>query len=248
MQLRVDTRHGLLEAALDLPATGLTLAGLAGAVLPLAGQVEALAARHAAGRMHPPACAKGCGACCRQLVTVSPAEAWMIADLIGALPPPARAATRRRFEQAVAALAQAALRDRLERLDDPALDEAAHYALARDYFTLALPCPFLDDGGACAIHPRRPALCREYLVSSPPARCAEPFARPPARVPLAAEVSQALLGLCAQVLRRPLEPVPLVLAPQWAADHAADALRSWDSRRLMDRFLLHLEVHLNFES
>lgn len=32
------------------------------------------------------------------------------------------------------------------------------------------PCPFLQDS-ACAIYDERPLVCREYLVTNPPAAC-----------------------------------------------------------------------------
>jgi Fe-S-cluster containining protein len=242
MHVRVETDHGLLERELDLPAGEITLAALARAVLPLAQDVETLAARRAAGLGCPAACAKGCGACCRQLVTISPAEAFLLAELLETLPEPEHAATAARFSRAHDALAQAGLLTKLQRLADPALDEAAHYALARDYFRLGLPCPFQDAAGACGIYPLRPALCREYLVSTPPAECADPFAQIPRRLPVAAELSQALLGLSARQLRRELEPIPLTLAPAWARAHATDAARAWPARTLLSRFLLHLEV------
>ena len=34
-----------------------------------------------------------------------------------------------------------------------------------------IPCPFLEDE-SCSIHPERPLVCREYLVTSPAELCA----------------------------------------------------------------------------
>jgi Fe-S-cluster containining protein len=36
-----------------------------------------------------------------------------------------------------------------------------------------MPCPFLEDE-SCSIHPDRPLVCREYLVTSPAELCAGP--------------------------------------------------------------------------
>jgi hypothetical protein len=168
----------------------------------------------------------------------------MIGELVEDLPEPERAAVAGRFEAARKSLSDAGLLGALHGLNDPALDAAAHYSIAQRYFRLGLACPFLDGAGACSIHARRPALCREYLAGSPPAWCADPFATPPRRLPLAAEVSQALLGLSAQLLRRELEPIPLALALQWARDHEPEGCRTWDGGRLLERFLLHLEVSI----
>ena len=41
--------------------------------------------------------AQGCGACCRQLVSVSPAEAWMLVEHLESLPEPRRAAIEARI-------------------------------------------------------------------------------------------------------------------------------------------------------
>jgi Fe-S-cluster containining protein len=43
------------------------------------------------------------------------------------------------------------------------------------YFYEGIPCPFLEDE-SCSIHPNRPIVCREYLVTSPAANCAKPSA------------------------------------------------------------------------
>src|SRR5262245_57433943 len=45
-------------------------------------------------------CLKGCAACCRHAVPVSPAEAWMLADLVGSLPAERRAPLLGRFQAA----------------------------------------------------------------------------------------------------------------------------------------------------
>src|SRR5262249_29212796 len=45
-------------------------------------------------------CKKGCGACCRQLVPLSAAEAHRIAELVAALPEPRQSRIRQRFAEA----------------------------------------------------------------------------------------------------------------------------------------------------
>ncbi len=39
------------------------------------------------------------------------------------------------------------------------------------YYDERLPCPFLEDDGACGVYPDRPMTCRMYLASSPPEYC-----------------------------------------------------------------------------
>jgi Fe-S-cluster containining protein len=130
-------------------------------------------------------CRAGCGACCRQLVPVAPAEARALARLVEALPEPRRERVRRRFDAALDALEPLGL---MERLDQ---NRGDRQRIAREYFAAGVACPFLEDE-ACSIHADRPLSCREYLVTSPPELCA---ALSPGieKAPLEARPSLALL-------------------------------------------------------
>src|SRR5262249_52538574 len=66
----------------------------------LAGQVIDHAVSAVAREGQRVSCAKGCGACCRQLVPVSPVEAHELARLVATMPPKRAAAIRRRFADA----------------------------------------------------------------------------------------------------------------------------------------------------
>ncbi len=61
------------------------------------------------------------------------------------------------------------------------------------YFALGVPCPFLEDE-SCSIHPERPLVCREYLVTSPAELCAGPEQEGVTPVPVP-KVSMAARGL-----------------------------------------------------
>jgi Fe-S-cluster containining protein len=107
-------------------------------------------------------CRKGCGACCRQLVPLSRTEGERLLQLIDALPAERRETLVARFAAAETAIEGAGLKDRAGRTDRE---------LSAAYFALRLPCPFLEDE-SCSIHPERPLVCREYLVTSPAELCA----------------------------------------------------------------------------
>ena len=109
-------------------------------------------------------CRKGCGACCRQLVPISRTEGEALLALVEAMPREQRKAVRSRFAAAEAAIAEAGLAERGTRSDRE---------MSVAYFALGVPCPFLEDE-SCSIHPDRPLVCREYLVTSPAALCAGP--------------------------------------------------------------------------
>jgi Fe-S-cluster containining protein len=111
-------------------------------------------------------CAKGCGACCRQMVPVSPVEARHLRAVVDAMPPERAAAVRERFARARAQMAQAGAVS----AGHPDKDKPAYRTYGLAYFRAGVACPFLEDE-SCSIHPDRPLVCREYLVTSPPAAC-----------------------------------------------------------------------------
>lgn len=113
-------------------------------------------------------CAKGCGACCRQLVPISPTEARALAALVAALPPEQAAEVRQRFADALSRIESAGLP-----LKGPSTaDKAAFREYGLEYFRQGVACPFLVEE-SCSIHANRPLVCREYQVTSPPAACAK---------------------------------------------------------------------------
>ena len=168
-------------------------------------------------------CAKGCSACCRaQPVPVTPPEAHALLLLVEAMPAARRREVEARFADRVARLREAGLADGfLHR--DPALDADGARTLARDYFALGLVCPFLEDD-ACSIHPSRPFVCRQYLVTSDPALCADPFANPVEVVPMPVQAATAMLSAASQAMATPQHTVPLTLALEHARAHR-EALR-----------------------
>ena len=128
----------------------------------LQGLVNAVVGAAEAGKTV--SCRKGCGACCRQLVPVSLSEGERLLHVVDALPQERREALQSRFAAAEAVIEAAGLGQREGRSDRE---------LSAAYFALGLPCPFLEDE-SCSIHPERPLVCREYLVTSPAELCAGP--------------------------------------------------------------------------
>jgi Fe-S-cluster containining protein len=132
-------------------------------ILPaLQGLVNAVVDAAAAGK--DVSCRKGCGACCRQLVPVSRSEGERLLRVVDALPAERRGKLTARFVDAERRIAEAGLVERAGRSDR---------TLSAAYFALGLPCPFLEDE-SCSIHPERPLVCREFLVTSPAELCAGP--------------------------------------------------------------------------
>lgn len=148
----------------------------------LQGLVNAVVAAAEAGKAV--SCRKGCGACCRQLVPVSPSEGERLVRMVDAMPKERREGLQARFAAAEAAIEAAGLGQREGRSDRE---------LSAAYFTLGLPCPFLEDE-SCSIHLERPLICREYLVTSPAELCAGPAQEGVTPLPVP-KVSLAARGL-----------------------------------------------------
>ena len=190
------------------------------AVLPaLQGLVNATVGAAESGKAI--SCRKGCGACCRQLVPISRTEGEALLALVEAMPREQRKAVRSRFAAAEAAIAEAGLAERGTRSDRE---------MSVAYFALGVPCPFLEDE-SCSIHPDRPLVCREYLVTSPAELCAGPAQEgvTPVAVP---KVSMAARGLQDEKD----DWFPLALLQAWARSRPRNTVRR-AGPEWMQRFL-----------
>lgn len=149
----------------------------------------ATAVVEAAGRKI--SCRAGCGACCRQLVPISQAEARSLVRLVAEMPEPRQSEVRGRFEASLAALDAVGL---LAAIDLARETWAASGVgeLGMRYFRQGIACPFLEDE-SCSIHPDRPLICRQYLVTSPARNCEDPSAITVETVRLPVNPAQALL-------------------------------------------------------
>ena len=180
-------------------------------------------------------CTKGCGACCRQFVPVSPMEARYLAEYIQQLPNERRDKILSRFEQAREQLDQAGLVDKLLKFSE--LDENLQ-ELGLHYFNLGIPCPFLEEE-SCSIHPVRPLRCREYLVTNPAKYCQHPSRETVKLIAFPAHLSHILAGLGASWSKYSDWAIPLSLAPLWLERHPeAPSLR--DSKAWIEEVLTAL--------
>ncbi|QEH32576.1 Flagellin N-methylase [Aquisphaera giovannonii] len=191
-----------------------------GAVLPVLHMLEAIVIEAAEARLEGEgrriACRAGCGACCRQLVPVSEVEARHLAGLVAAMPEPGRSAVRARFDAALARLAESGLIDALRGLDSVPREEREAVGLA--YFSLGIPCPFLEDE-SCSIHEQRPLVCREFLVTSDPVHCSDPAAARVRGVQLPVHLSNLLARLPDPSGRGPSPRVALPLIMEFVETH-----------------------------
>lgn len=209
-------------------------------LLPAQREVDNAAIAHAVRKSEAAgkqvACAKGCSACCRaQPVPVTPPEAYALLRLVEALPAARRRDIEARFEDRVQRLQAAGLADLL--LEQPAdLDAERARGIAHAYFRLGLACPFLEDD-ACSIHPQRPFVCRQYLVTSDPALCADPFANKADVIPMPLRAATAELAVSEAAYGRPQHTVPLTLALTYARRHRDELERRFDAEPIFRQWL-----------
>jgi Fe-S-cluster containining protein len=166
-------------------------------------------------------CRKGCGACCRQLVPISPVEARDVARLVAQMPEPRQSQIRERFAAAREKLEAAGIWQRLE--NRQAWEAEGVLDIGLDYFKQRVACPFLEDE-SCSIHLERPLTCREYLVTSPAENCANPTPEGIEWLPLPAKVWVAA-ARCepGAAGSRFVNWVPLIQALDWAQSHEEPA-------------------------
>jgi Fe-S-cluster containining protein len=165
-------------------------------------------------------CTAGCGACCRMLVNISEVEARRTREVVEDMEEPRRSIVRARFADARQRLEKAGLLARLQRQDQLKPDDYGN--LCEEYFHLQIACPFLEDE-SCSIYTERPITCREYLVTSPAEHCSRRGEGLIQRVKIPLPVFNAVARLQVSPSKHFNERcVPLILAPEWAADHTDD--------------------------
>jgi Fe-S-cluster containining protein len=231
LRLTQDARGTGLSCRCTDGSSRVALADLLAALRELTEQVVEAAAEREAAAGRSISCKAGCGACCRQLVALTAAEAARLPTLIAGLDDAHRRRVLARFEDARARLTASGLWDRLDSRDALSPDQRHH--LSARYFLQDIACPFLEEE-SCSIHPQRPLACRQYLVSSPPAHCRHPNPRTLVKVAPAADMHKAITRIEA---RDPSGPrlTALVTAPYLAAgdgDGPARTVPDWMQRLL----------------
>jgi Fe-S-cluster containining protein len=208
-----------LEAEIGVPTAPARLSELVPLFHSLADAVVGASIKSVEAQGRSISCRNGCAACCRQLVALPEAEAHQIRELVEALPEPRRSAILARFAAAIQRIESCGLAERLR--DFAALSKHERNALSRAYFFEKIACPFLEHE-SCSIYHDRPFACREYLVSSAPELCNNPFDNLLAGVALPVQV-WPLIARMGQTTGEagpgPLAWVPLLLALEWTEAH-----------------------------
>ena len=119
----------------------------------------------------PVSCKAGCGACCRQLIPITQAEAHHLRAVVAAMPDAQGRDVERRFDAALSQLQQAGMLDPLRSAE--LWSGLNPVEFGDTYFRLGIACPFLEHE-SCSIHLARPMTCRAFSVTSPAENCRNP--------------------------------------------------------------------------
>ena len=181
-------------------------------------------------------CRKGCAACCRMLVPVSPPEAYALHDVIERFPSDRRDVVMGRLEEARRRLQQAGLLDQISAIaeTDRQLTDEEMEPINRTYYALRMACPFLENE-MCSIYQDRPAACRELLVTSPAELCDDLAHNPVRMLPIPLRITTVLGLLWSDLTGGPVRFIPLPLAWDWAQRHPTGRGLVWRGAHLFER-------------
>jgi len=242
--ITLDFPEGKIEAEIALPLGTERLVVLAFKMLEISSEVADMVTRAAAKLDRKVSCKKGCGACCRQLVPLSPPEAAMIFEFVESMPESRKNEVKNCFAIAIRHLKERGLLGKLERLQNPLISEEEYNTIAREYFQERIDCPFLVKK-CCSIHDVRPSMCREYLVISPAENCKNPGGGGISRLPVSIRLSEALARTWASISRKHVQVIPLILALKWTTENEYARSTGDDSIRLLTSLLGHISDIVN---
>jgi len=231
-----------------LPQSTMRLVDLAAVVLEFSSTVAEIGARNIARLGRQVSCSKGCGACCRQVTPLAPPEAFMIAEWVESLAAKPRTRLQNRFAEATKQLESSGLLPELARLQKASsLSEETMRDISQEYFKQQIPCPFLANE-SCSIYAMRPSRCREYLVTSSPIHCQNPYEQQVERLPISIRLSEALARLWAEATQTPLQLIPLSLALEWSSQNIHNRTIGADARQMLQGLLFHIaQIAVDYE-
>jgi Fe-S-cluster containining protein len=237
-EIALNTRAGRLTTAVDVPTAFVPVTAIVPLMRRLGEEAQALeeAQVSAEGKMR--SCKKGCAACCRMLVPIAPPEAFALMEYIRLLPDEQQQRVAQRFAASKSTLRAHGLWHRLVEIGEssgPPDDEALE-PINQQYYTLRMPCPFLEDD-ACSIYEQRPAACRELLVTSPVEHCEDLVANPVAPIPVPIRIGPVLGLLWGELTETPVRLIPLPTVMDWVEGRRHERHGLWQGPKLLDAAL-----------
>lgn len=238
IRMSVTTPIGEIASSVTVPSGFVPITSIVPVMHAVGERTQALEEDQAVAAGRTISCQRGCAACCRMLVPVSPPEAFALRRTIAQLPAERQQHIWSRMEEAKTRLAEAGLLPQLNQVAETSrqLDDDAMDAINQAYYALRLPCPFLENE-ECSIYEDRPAACRELLVTSPPDLCQDLANNPVETLPIPVRMGTALAMLWSQLHGGPSRLIPLPVALDWAGRHAAEHEQTWQAMSLLEHAL-----------
>lgn len=199
----------------------------------LADAIIGLAVQKAARDNERITCGPGCGVCCCQLVPLSAPEVFFIVQRLLEMPLAERAPLLQRFDAIEKRTEESGLKSRICSLSGTGPE---NNVVARDYFYLKEPCPFLVSQ-SCSIHAWRPVVCREFNAFSDPALCADPFVNKLRTLPLYKRPSSILALLASRIAGISPGLVAMPLLFDWYENNRELAKKTWPAGVLIKKLL-----------
>ncbi|HMQ04791.1 MAG TPA: YkgJ family cysteine cluster protein [Pyrinomonadaceae bacterium] len=199
-ELQLEIGGERFDLELTIPATPVKPQRMLPVLQQLTGEIVARGVERVNESGKAISCKAACGACCRQPLLISEAEAFDLAELVESMPLDRRRIIKDRFRAGREHFASIGWYDRFdglsERAKDGKTDELGRefVAVLQDYIKERVACPFLENE-SCSIYEDRPLVCREYLVTSPAENCANPRPDNTEKIQLSGSPSKAFASL-----------------------------------------------------
>lgn len=243
--IHIDLPEGYFEAELELSVHAERLVVFAYKIMGISSVVADMGIRAAERLGIDVSCKKGCAACCRQLVPLSPPEAAMIFEFVQTMPEPRKTIITKRFLSALQRLEEKGLLTKLACLKDPMLNDEEYRAITQSYFYQQIACPFLENE-CCSIYEVRPSICREYLVASPAEHCRNPYEKKITKVPVSIRLSYALANIWSACSGKRPQLIPFIQAIQYTDAHEATRSLTVKSQPLVKALLEQIQKSVAF--
>ena len=237
-EIALNTPAGRLTTAVDVPTARVPVTAIVPLMRRLGEEAHALEAAKSSEAGRERSCRKGCAACCRMLVPLSPPEAFALREFVRSLPSEQQKRIAARFAQAKSALLTHGLWSQLTALGEASQtpDDNSLEPVNQAYYALRIPCPFLEDE-ICSIYDERPAACRELLVTSPAELCQDMVKNPVVPILAPLQIGPVLGFLWGELTNTPPRLIPLPIAIDWAEQHQNENRKTWTGTQLLDAAL-----------
>lgn len=237
-EIALNTPAGRVTTAVDVPTAFVPVTAIVPLMRRLGEEAHALEEARSLESGQARSCHKGCAACCRMLVPLSPPEAFSLREFVCSLPSDQQERIATRLAQAKSVLLTHRLWNQLMALGEASQtpDDSTLEPINQAYYALRIPCPFLEND-LCSIYDERPAACRELLVTSPAEHCQDMVKNPVEPIPVPVRIGPVLGLLWGELTSTPPRLIPLPIALDWAGQHQNENHQTWQGTQLLDTAL-----------